>query len=176
GTALVLAGRVGQARPGDGAGILRARGGRIGAHDNERAERLDGTDVGAGRGRKAHSAADSGLDLAVTQRLRRRLGSKRPDFDLMGIKRRIDRQLMPAPGDADDGGRAEDANKGRKPFHRARLPSPRGKCRMHAGLLSVVVPLVMPAPDPRIHANRLYSRGMDCWVKPARAADDLVAI
>ena len=94
-------------------------------HDDERAERFDGVEIDWRCAGKAQARADISLDLAVAQRLRRFLGSERLDFNLVGIKRGIDRQLVPAPRHGDEG-RAEDEDGCSKPFHVAE-PSPAGE-------------------------------------------------
>src|SRR4029453_19553468 len=100
----------------DGSVVLRTRGLWVDVHDDERAEGFDRANIDWRRARKAQARAEIGLDLAVAQRLRRLLGSERLDFDLVGIKRGIDWQLVPAPRHGDEG-RAKDEDGCRKPFH-----------------------------------------------------------
>src|SRR5262249_13043999 len=66
---------------------------------------------------KAHAVPDIGLNLALGQCLRRLGGRERPDFDFVRIKRRIDRQLVPAAGHADERGCTEADDHCNKPFH-----------------------------------------------------------
>ena len=96
---------------------------RIDAHDDERAERLDGAELGRRRAGKAQAAADIGLDLALAQRLGGALGSERPDLDLVRIVGRIDRQLVAAP--CDGRGRRREQNECTNPFHAAVKPASR---------------------------------------------------